>query len=89
MSSAHQFLLLHNCIAYFTSIYCKFAIFSGAEPVYVSKALQKAKIVVNEDGTKAAAATSEYLYIQPLLGFKGRAKHKAVCLAGETVLCNG
>ena len=34
-------------------------VFTGAQPVYVSRALQKAKIVVNEDGTKAAAATSE------------------------------
>lgn len=33
----------------------------GAVPVYVSRALQKAKIVVDEDGTKAAAATSECL----------------------------
>lgn len=33
---------------------------AGAEPVHVSKALQKAKIEVNEDGTKASAATSEY-----------------------------
>ncbi|KAK2846864.1 hypothetical protein Q5P01_009863 [Channa striata] len=33
----------------------------SAEPLYVSKALQKAKIVVNEDGTKAAAATSAVL----------------------------
>lgn len=32
----------------------------GTEHVYVSKALQKAKIIVNEDGTKASAATSEY-----------------------------
>ncbi|XP_041850076.1 glia-derived nexin [Melanotaenia boesemani] len=32
-----------------------------AEPVYVSKALQKAKIIVNEDGTKAAAATTAIL----------------------------
>ncbi|XP_071402424.1 glia-derived nexin [Centroberyx affinis] len=32
-----------------------------AEPVYVSKALQKAKIEVNEDGTKAAAATTAIL----------------------------
>lgn len=40
--------------------YLAFAyILSGAEPVHVSTALQKAKIVVNEDGTKAAAATSE------------------------------
>lgn len=43
-------------------------VFSGAEPVHVSKALQKAKIVVNEDGTKAAAATSECLYSEPGLG---------------------
>ncbi|XP_057694503.1 glia-derived nexin isoform X1 [Corythoichthys intestinalis] len=33
----------------------------SSEPVYVSKALQKAKIVVNEDGTKAAAATAAIL----------------------------
>lgn len=39
----------------------------GAEPVYVSKALQKAKIVVNEDGTKAAAATSECLWMRFLV----------------------
>ncbi|XP_070826658.1 glia-derived nexin [Chaetodon trifascialis] len=32
-----------------------------AEPVHVSTALQKAKIVVNEDGTKAAAATTAIL----------------------------
>lgn len=38
-----------------------FSIFpSGSEAVYVSKALQKAKIEVNEDGTKAAAATGKY-----------------------------
>uniref|UniRef100_A0A665TSS0 Serpin domain-containing protein n=1 Tax=Echeneis naucrates TaxID=173247 RepID=A0A665TSS0_ECHNA len=30
----------------------------SAEPLHVSKALQKAKIVVNEEGTKAAAATA-------------------------------
>lgn len=33
----------------------------SAEPVYVSKALQKAKIEVNEDGTKASAATTAIL----------------------------
>ncbi|XP_076000536.1 glia-derived nexin [Genypterus blacodes] len=33
----------------------------SAEPVHVSKALQKAKIVVNEDGTKAAASTTAIL----------------------------
>ena len=33
---------------------------SGSEAVHVSKALQKAKIEVNEDGTKAAAATGGY-----------------------------
>ncbi|CAJ1066070.1 glia-derived nexin [Xyrichtys novacula] len=33
----------------------------SAEPLYVSRALQKAKIVVNEDGTKAAAATTAIL----------------------------
>ncbi|KAM7399741.1 hypothetical protein PAMP_018989 [Pampus punctatissimus] len=33
----------------------------SAQAVYVSKALQKAKIVVNEDGTKAAAATTAIL----------------------------
>ena len=31
----------------------------GSEPVHVSAALQKAKIEVNEDGTKASAATSK------------------------------
>lgn len=40
---------------------------SGSEPVHVSKALQKAKIIVNEDGTKAAAATSEHLFSKPHL----------------------
>ncbi|XP_051963734.1 glia-derived nexin-like [Xyrauchen texanus] len=34
----------------------------SSDPVYVSKALQKAKIEVNEDGTKAAAATTAILY---------------------------
>ncbi|XP_056139132.1 glia-derived nexin [Lampris incognitus] len=33
----------------------------SAEPVHVSKAFQKAKIEVNEDGTKAAAATTAIL----------------------------
>ncbi|XP_018539597.1 glia-derived nexin [Lates calcarifer] len=33
----------------------------SVEPVHVSRALQKAKIVVNEDGTKAAAATTAIL----------------------------
>ncbi|KAM9811959.1 glia-derived nexin [Syngnathus typhle] len=33
----------------------------SSEPVYVSKALQKVKIVVNEDGTKASAATTAIL----------------------------
>lgn len=33
----------------------------SAEPVYVSKALQKSKIVVNEDGTKATAGTTAIL----------------------------
>ncbi|KAG8002239.1 Glia-derived nexin, partial [Nibea albiflora] len=33
----------------------------SAEPVHVSKTLQKAKIVVNEDGTKAAAVTAAIL----------------------------
>lgn len=33
----------------------------SSQPVYVSKALQKAKIEVNEDGTKAAAATTAIL----------------------------
>lgn len=33
----------------------------SAEPLYVSRALQKAKIIVNEDGTKAAAATTAIL----------------------------
>ncbi|XP_051966245.1 glia-derived nexin-like [Xyrauchen texanus] len=34
----------------------------SSEPVYVSKALQKAKIEVNEDGTKASAATTAILF---------------------------
>ncbi|KAG5837686.1 hypothetical protein ANANG_G00242070 [Anguilla anguilla] len=33
----------------------------SSEPLYVSKALQKAKIQVNEDGTKASAATTAIL----------------------------
>ncbi|TNN01278.1 glia-derived nexin [Takifugu flavidus] len=33
----------------------------SAKPLYVSKALQKAKIEVNEDGTKASAATTAIL----------------------------
>ncbi|XP_019716878.1 glia-derived nexin [Hippocampus comes] len=33
----------------------------SSEPVYISKALQKTKIVVNEDGTKASAATAAIL----------------------------
>ncbi|XP_034557062.1 glia-derived nexin isoform X2 [Notolabrus celidotus] len=33
----------------------------SAEPLHVSRALQKAKIIVNEDGTKAAAATAAIL----------------------------
>ncbi|CAL8295967.1 unnamed protein product [Merluccius merluccius] len=33
----------------------------SSEPVYVSKSLQKAKIEVNEDGTKASAATTAIL----------------------------
>lgn len=28
--------------------------------MFVSKALQKAKVIVNEEGTKAAAATSKF-----------------------------
>ncbi|XP_028321362.1 glia-derived nexin [Gouania willdenowi] len=33
----------------------------SAEPLHVTKALQKAKIIVNEDGTKAAAVTTALL----------------------------
>lgn len=44
--------------------------FSGSEPVHVSRALQKAKVIVNEDGTKAAAATSEYFFSQACLSFE-------------------
>ncbi|XP_055751260.1 glia-derived nexin-like [Salvelinus fontinalis] len=33
----------------------------STEPVYISKALQKAKIEINEDGTKAAAVTTAIL----------------------------
>ncbi|XP_017294346.1 glia-derived nexin [Kryptolebias marmoratus] len=33
----------------------------SADPVFVSKALQKAKVIVNEEGTKAAAATTAIL----------------------------
>lgn len=33
----------------------------SAEAVHISKALQKAKVIVNEDGTKAAAATTAIL----------------------------
>lgn len=40
---------------------CMFVYVTGSEFVYVSKALQKAKIEVNEDGTKASAATSKFL----------------------------
>lgn len=51
--------------------------------MHVSKALQKAKIVVNEDGTKAAAATSKYFYCKPYLGLKCSAEHKAVCFEDD------
>lgn len=34
----------------------------GSENIYVSQLLQKAKIEVSEDGTKASAATSKYLF---------------------------
>lgn len=44
-------------------------VFPGAEPVFVSTALQKAKIIVNEDGTQASAATSEYFCYVGLIGF--------------------
>ncbi|KAK7906768.1 hypothetical protein WMY93_015380 [Mugilogobius chulae] len=33
----------------------------SSEPVFVSKALQKVKVIVNEDGTKASAATTAIL----------------------------
>lgn len=47
----------------------KCIVFSGAEPVYVSQALQKSKIIVNEDGTKAASVTGKYLYSEPTLSW--------------------
>lgn len=34
----------------------------GSENIYVSQLLQKAKIEVSEDGTKASAATSKYVW---------------------------
>uniref|UniRef100_A0A3B4BGL3 Serpin domain-containing protein n=1 Tax=Periophthalmus magnuspinnatus TaxID=409849 RepID=A0A3B4BGL3_9GOBI len=34
---------------------------TSSEPLFVSKALQKAKVIVNEDGTKASAATMAIL----------------------------
>lgn len=43
------------------SVVFMFVYVTGSEFVYVSKALQKAKIEVNEDGTKASAATSKIL----------------------------
>ncbi|XP_077579229.1 glia-derived nexin [Stigmatopora nigra] len=41
----------------------------SSDPVYVTKALQKAKIVVNEDGTKAAAATAAILMARSSLSW--------------------
>lgn len=68
LADQYQIINKRRGISINLHIYCTCIIFSGAEPLYVSKSLQKAKIVVNEDGTKAAAATSEYLYSEPCLG---------------------
>lgn len=57
----------HSVYVYVLKLHAVFVCVTGSESVYVSKALQKAKIEVNEDGTKASAATSTLLcHMNPL-----------------------
>ncbi|PWA28094.1 hypothetical protein CCH79_00012186, partial [Gambusia affinis] len=55
----------------------------STEPVYVSKALQKSKIIVNEEGTKAAATTSKHksVWFTPSIGLNAALTRVVVCLA--------
>lgn len=58
----HRINFFHSHLSVQSQIFdLTLSFFTGSEQVYVSKALQKAKIIVNEDGTKASAATSESL----------------------------